>query len=262
MTGKKHGHEGHIVVVGQWRKGQGWVPAPYARAVEGAGGTPIIFSTFDLPDEQMPAGVPFHEQVDPDDTSALEGAAGLLLPGGGDIDPAWYGRERHLATHNVNHRRDRYERNLIEAALDRDLPILAICHGMQILNVHLGGTLDQDLSERGPVSHDNGYPTPQPAHEVELAPGTLLSDALGPAPLEVNSHHHQGLDVVAFPLAGAAWAADGVLESVVSRDHSWVVGVQWHPEVMAPVSPRHAMLFEAFVATAARRAGEGERAAS
>ncbi|HVM12261.1 MAG TPA: gamma-glutamyl-gamma-aminobutyrate hydrolase family protein [Actinomycetota bacterium] len=256
-------HEGHIVVVGQWREGQGYVPAPYARAVAAAGGRPVIFSTFDLPSHQLPDGISHVERVDPDDATAIDGAAGLVLPGGGDIDPRWYGREPHPATHNVNHRRDRYERTLLEAALERDVPVLAICHGMQMLNVHLGGTLDQNLAdEPGRLRHDHEAPTPEPVHDVQVAPNTLLAEAVGGGRLPVNSHHHQGLDVLALPLAGVAWAEDGVLEAVVSREHSWVVGVQWHPEVMAAIDPRQGRLFEGLVRAAAAYRGEVTPAAS
>lgn len=263
MIRGSHGHEGHIVVVGQWREGQGRVPAPYVGAVGAAGGTPVIFSTFDLPDEHIPEGVPFFEECDPDDASALDGAAGLVLPGGGDIDPSLYGRERHPTTRNINHRRDRYERVLLDVALERDLPILAICHGMQILNVHLGGTLEQNLADnRARLPHDHAFPRPEPAHRIQVAPGNHISEATGGGVIEVNSHHHQGLEGAAHPLVEAAWAEDGVLEGVVSSEHSWVVGVQWHPEVMAPVDTRQAMLFDAFVAAARHHTGKVERAAS
>ncbi|HVM34225.1 MAG TPA: gamma-glutamyl-gamma-aminobutyrate hydrolase family protein [Actinomycetota bacterium] len=263
MIGRSDGRNGHIVVVGQWREGQGRVPAPYARAVEAAGGNPVIFSTFDLPDDQVPGGIPFFEECDPYDSSALDGATGLLLPGGGDIDPSLYGRGRHRTTRNINHRRDQYERTLLDVALERDVPVLAICHGMQILNVHLGGTLEQNLSD-DPIRlrHDGSFPTPEPVHRVEVTPGTLLAHATGAATLEVNSHHHQGLDDVADPLVEVAWAEDGVLEGVVSREHSWVVGVQWHPEVMAPVDACQAKLFDAFVTAAAEYEGNIQRAAS
>jgi putative glutamine amidotransferase len=241
---------GHIVVVGQWREGgEGRIPVPYAEAVAAAGGVPRVFSTFDAAEgQELPEGLDAHFGLDPDDDSALDGAAGLLLPGGGDIDPAFYGRPRHPRTHNVNHRRDRYELTLLATALERDVPVLAICHGMQLLNVHMGGTLIQHLGDRDDVfDHDDGYPASEPRHGLRIRERSSLARYVGSSRIGVNSHHHQGIDDVAPGLDEVAWSDDGLLEGVVSHSHSWVVGVQWHPEVMAAEHEAQARLFEAFV---------------
>ncbi len=241
---------GHVVVVGQWRKGHARLPVPYARAVEEAGGTAKIFSAFNLvPTETLPEGLDVELGVDPDDATPLDGAVGLLLPGGGDIDPTWYGRRPHPKTKNVSHVRDRFELTLLDRALRENVPVLAICHGMQLLNVQMGGTLDQHLADRpGCLEHDAGSPTRTAVHDVKIEPGSVLEEIFGTQRLAVNSSHHQGLDDVAEPLEELAWADDGVLEGVVSRDHRWVVGVQWHPEAMAFDDPNQMKLFEAFVA--------------
>jgi putative glutamine amidotransferase len=228
-------HDGHIVVVGQWRDGQGSrLPLPYVDSVRAAGGNPLIYSAFEAdPEQDHPPGYDAVMGLEPDDTSPLDGAAGLVLPGGGDIDPAWYQRPRHPQSRSINHRRDRFELNLLAEALERDLPVLAICHGMQLLNVHLGGTLHQHLADLpGRVEHDAGYPSAEPIHRVKIIEGSPLADVLGSTRVQTNSHHHQGLDYVPAPLTECAWAEDGVLEGVVSTEHSFVVGVQWHPEAM------------------------------
>lgn len=257
-------HDGHIVVVGQWREGTGGrIPVPYLDAIRAAGGRSKLVSAFEPgPQEIVPEGVDAVMGLEPDDDSPMNEAVGLVLPGGGDIDPSWYGRDRHPETHNVNHRRDRFELTLLEEALNRDVPVLAICHGMQLLNVHLGGTLHQHLPKHR--QHDAGAPGPDPVHEVRIRERCLLAGYLGATRVAVNSHHHQGLDDVADVLEEVAWADDGVLEAVASRTSTWVVGVQWHPEVMAPRAAPHARLFGAFVdATAAfaeRSAGRSARA--
>jgi gamma-glutamyl-gamma-aminobutyrate hydrolase PuuD len=150
--------------------------------------------------------------------------------------------------------RDRFERELLDVALERDLPVLAICRGMQLLNVHLGGTLEQHLPEvPGRLEHDRDRPRAEAAHEVSIASDSVLGAWLcDRAP--VNSHHHQGLGVVASALEEVAHAPDGVIEGVVSRDHTWVVGVQWHPEVMVPAYERQLRIFRAFVAATERYA--------
>ena len=208
-----------------------------------------MLSTFGIPEDSPEAsGVDGVFELDPEDPSPLEGACGLVIPGGGDIDPEWYGAERHPRTVNVNHRRDTFERTLLGAALDLDLPVLAVCHGMQLLNVHLGGTLIQHLADDpSRLDHDRDRPRADAAHQVRVEADSVLFDTLGPhAP--VNSHHHQGLERVADGLIEIAWAEDDVLEAVVSKAHSWVVGVQWHPEAMAPVDHRQLRIFEDFVA--------------
>jgi gamma-glutamyl-gamma-aminobutyrate hydrolase PuuD len=249
---------GHVVVVGQIRQDGKRIPATYAHAVQIAGGHPKVFSTFDLvEDEPIPEGLEVVSELDPYDDSPLEGAVGLLLPGGGDIDPEWYGKQRHPRTHHVNHRRDRFEMTLLSEALERDLPVLAICHGMQLLNVFLGGTLIQHLSDDPRMlQHDRDRPRAEPAHELRVKVGSRFAEITGLGNrTAVNSHHHQGLGAVPHVLEQVAWAEDGCLEAVVSREHSWVVGVQWHPEAMVDTDAHQRNLFEAFVSATREGAG-------
>lgn len=196
--------------------------------------------------------------LDPYDASALDGASGLVIPGGGDIDPELYGRPRHPRTHNVSQRRDRFELTLLSEALDRDMPVLAICHGMQLLNVHQGGTLDQHLlDDEAKLDHYRDRPMAEPAHGVALKEDSRLAQIMGGTNVSVNTHHHQGLDDVAASLKPIGWAEDGVLEAVEAPDYSWVVGVQWHPEAMAPVHEDELAIFRAFVEAAGAYARNG-----
>jgi putative glutamine amidotransferase len=238
-----------IVVVGQWREGHARLPVSYAETLLEAGAAPKIFSTFSLlPDQDLPEHLDVTLGLDPDDASPLEGASGLLLPGGGDIDPAWYGRPRHPLTAKISHRRDEFERTLVSEALKRDLPVLAICHGMQLLSVHLGGVLDQHLMDDPKrLDHDPSDPSPGPVHKVHVDEDTALAEIFDATEIEVNSSHHQGLEGTPDGLREVAWAEDGVLEAVVSPDHTWVVGVQWHPEAMASSDETQMRLFDAFV---------------
>ncbi len=248
-------------MIGQWRRDTsfGKVPIPYAQAVRLAGGHPKAFLTFELEpgDRRIPDELDVITGIDPHDDSALDGAIGLVAPGGGDIDPAWYGKAPHPRTNAVNHQRDTYELTLLKTALDRDMPILAICHGMQLLNVHFGGTLDQHLADRHQlIEHDRDRPRADPAHMLRIREDSILHEVFGELRVGVNSHHHQGLGVVAHDrLQEIAWAEDSVLEGVVSRDHTWVVGVQWHPEAMAPVNRQQLALFSAFLEAANDYAG-------
>jgi len=241
-----------VAVVGQWRKSQLRLPIPYAHAVELAGATPKVVSTFELgPTQEVPEGLEVVDALDPYDTSALEDVSGLVIPGGGDIDPELYGHTRHPRTHNVSLRRDRFELELISEALQRDMPILAICHGMQLLNVHEGGTLNQHLlDDPKKLEHYRDRPMAEPAHSVGLREDSLLAEVMGSVSVQVNTHHHQGLDDVAETLHPIGWSEDGVLEAVVHKDRSWVLGVQWHPEAMAPVHQDELAIFESFVEAA------------
>lgn len=246
-----------VAIAGQWRKDAGKFPLLYARAVQLAGGSPYVLSTFEMPPtEEVPDDVPLTTGIDPYDPTGLDGASALLLPGGGDIDPEWYGCDRHPRTHGVSHRRDHFELTLLKEALERDMPVLAICHGMQLLNVHREGTLDQHLADRPQrLQHDRDMPRAEPVHKIRMNERSPLANVMSGPAGEVNSHHHQGLDRVGEGLQEIAWAEDGVLEAVYCTDRSWVVGVQWHPEAMAPVDPKQLAIFEDFVSAAESYAG-------
>jgi putative glutamine amidotransferase len=239
------------------------VPVDYVDAVGRAGGEPYVVSTYDIcEDERRPDGLEVIDGLEVTETSDLEGASGLVLTGGGDVDPAFYGQQPHPRSYNISRRRDTFEFNLLEEALSRDMPVLAICRGMQVLNVHLGGTLEQHLLDTaGRLEHYRDRTRAEPAHEVHLRPGTWLADWLGER-VPVNSHHHQGLDVIAEGLQEAGRAEDGVLEAVVSHAHSWVVGVQWHPEAMVPLDDTQLRIFRALVEASGRFARIGARLAT
>ena len=241
-------------MVAQWRKGMTRIPLPYTHAVEASGGYPKVLSPFELPaHDDIPADLEIYSELDPYDPTPLEGACGLLIPGGGDIDPEFYGCPRHPRTHNVSHRRDRFELTMVGAAVERDMPVLAICHGMQLLNVYFGGRLVQHLADdTSRLDHDRDMPRAEPVHNLHVKEGSSFAAIVDGVDIPINSHHHQGLDGAAGPLEEVGWAEDGVLEAVVSRDHTWVVGVQWHPEAMADTDPRQRSLFDHFVAAAKR----------
>lgn len=207
----------------------------YTRSVEHVGMLPVVIPP--LQDERRAAAIA--ASVD-----------GLLLTGGEDIDPARYGAPRHATTDGVHERRDRCEIALVVAARTLALPTLAICRGLQILNVALGGTLVQDIpSERpGSIGHAPGGPRDARVHDVHVEPGSRLADALGTTTLSVNSSHHQAIDVVAPDLAITGRAPDGVVEGAEwSGDRWWMLGVQWHPEELTHTAESwDRELFEAF----------------
>jgi gamma-glutamyl-gamma-aminobutyrate hydrolase PuuD len=207
---------------------------------------------------------------------ALDACDGILLGGGRDIDPRSYGQEptEHLSV--TDPRRDAFELELVERALDRGLPILGMCRGIQILNVALGGTLVQDLalkpewadhpSDRGwkawkdveASALDGDAPVPaHPRHPISVEPGSQLHEALGVEEVEVNSFHHQALDRVADSLTVVAEAPDGVVEAVELDGHDYVVAVQWELQEEWRVDRRFlapfAQLVEAASAAAAHR---------
>lgn len=186
---------------------------------------------------------------------ALDGYAALLLTGGVDIEPARYGAVPAPALGRVDPARDAFEFALLAAARARRLPVLAICRGMQLVNVAAGGTLWQDLpTERGgAIAHEQSAPRNVRTHEVRIERGTRTAAALGVDVLRSNSTHHQAVRELGVGLRATGWAEDGVVEALESSDPAeWLVGVQWHPEDLAPGAPDEG-LFRAFVA--AGRAG-------
>jgi putative glutamine amidotransferase len=231
----------------------GRFPGPYVDAVELSHGAAVVLSPFTASrsDESVPPHVPSLEGLEPGDPSPLDGVSGLILTGGGDVDPALYSQKRHPCTRNVSSLRDCFELGLLGIALERDLPVLAICRGMQLLNVCLGGRLDQHLADRPDrLPHDRDRPRDEIAHEVEISEGAELAGMLGSTKPGVNSHHHQGLDGAAAGLQEIAWADDGVLEAVVSTEYSWILGVQWHPEAMVAGHEAQRGIFDALTEAA------------
>jgi putative glutamine amidotransferase len=187
------------------------LPASYADAVAIAGGEPVL----------LPTG-----SVTADVVARLDG---LVLAGGADVDPARYGEEPGEHTTVTRPDRDASEVAVLQTALDRDLPLLAICRGMQLLNVVLGGTLRQHLpAVPGTEPHQLGLGL-YAERKVRTAPGTALDALIGPT-ATVNCHHHQALDRIASALTPSAWADDGVVEGVEAEDRRFCLAVQWHPE--------------------------------
>ena len=219
-----------------------WPKPDYLDALARAGAVPRILT-------------PSHDPV-PD---ALDGCDGLLLTGGEDVDPVLYGASARHPTVKVDRARDDYELALTRAALDREMPILAICRGIQVLNVAAGGTLVQDLPSERPaaLAHRAGAGPEAIAHDVIVTRGSELErlldgtiDATGR--IGVNSRHHQAIDQLAPGLRVTALAPDGIVEAIEKPGGAFCLGVQWHPENFWR-SGRFARLFEALVDAAARR---------
>jgi putative glutamine amidotransferase len=187
---------------------------------------------------------------------------GLLLTGGGDVDPALYGAERHPAVDAAEPGRDEFEIDLARRALDAKLPLLAICRGAQVLNVAAGGTLMQDIpaATPGDATHAVTVPKDAVAHSVTIADGTALAAALGAAVdaarlCRVNSRHHQAVERLGRDLVVAATAPDGIVEAIESPEAPFCIGVQWHPENFWRTG-EFAPLFASFVAAARARRSE------
>lgn len=171
----------------------------------------------------------------PERDCSLDGAAGLLLTGGEDVDPALYG-EVNRSARRVNAERDKFELRVLETALKQSLPVLAICRGMQLLAVSLGGTLYQDLSERPSdtstatiVSH-RGPGGTDTDHSVQIELSSNLAPCVGTSTLTVNSHHHQGIKSLPSSLRVSARSQDGLPEAIEHVAQGWIRGLQWHPE--------------------------------
>lgn len=225
--------------VTRWEEFPGGRIENYWESVEAAGAEPI-----DL-----------HE---PDAT--LAGLGALVLTGGLDISPGHFGETPHPKVKRIDPARDAFELRLLSEALERDLPVLAICRGHQLLNVAFGGSLLQHIDGDGHRAHyeTDGYPSRW--HTVRIERGSKLFELLQADEPAVNSRHHQAVtpDALAPALRAVAMSPDGMVEAVESREHRWLLGVQWHPERPEPEHPGFApashRLFEGLVA-AARKAG-------
>jgi putative glutamine amidotransferase len=213
-----------------WQERATLVPQAYVDAVAASGCVPVV-----LPP------VPGTDQV-------LHRLDGLVLAGGGDIDPARYGAAPHPRTTNVHPARDAAELALLVAAVRAEIPLLGICRGLQLLNVFRRGTLCQHLPEA--VGHDGHAPKPAEygSQKVSVAPDSRTATILGRTALGVHCHHHQAIDRLGAGLTVTAWSDDGVIEAVELTDHPFALAVQWHPEVGEDDS-----LFRAFADAARTR---------
>ncbi len=222
----------------------------YVAGVAQAGGIPLVLPPVPGAAEEMARGID-----------------GLLLSGGSDLDPGYYGEEALPELGVTIPERDAFEMALLEHALKRGIPVFGICRGLQAINVALGGTLYQDLPTQfggGSIAHRQQTPKWQWTHEVETEGGSNVAKIMGARSLRVNSYHHQGVKDVADGLVVSARASDGVVEAVESSDLSecWLVGVQWHAEAMREAeSAEHRNLFAAHVAAAERHATRRRAAA-
>ena len=191
------------------------------------------------------AGMHWVELSDPE--QAVQDALtcdGLLLPGGGDMDPKFYGQARIPACGEPNLLRDAAEPLLLRAFLAADKPVLGICRGIQVMNAALGGDLYQDIKPFEHLPHNDHWAK---VHTVTVRRGTLLSRILGQDTVLVNSQHHQAVDRVAPGFTLAALSEDGIVEAIEKPDAGFCLGVQWHPEWLSDADPAMQGLFDAFV---------------
>jgi len=211
---------------------------PYGEAVLRAGGLP-----FALPYTDDPACIEAY----------LDRVSGLLVTGGAfDIPPEAYGEEAREGLGALKVSRTTFEAALMRAALKRNMPVLGVCGGMQLLNVVLGGTLYQDIARElpGARQHEQTHARDQPQHPVEVKDGTQLAEALGRGPLMANSTHHQAVKTVGEGVVLSALAPDGVVEAIEAPKYAFALGVQWHPEYLLHTIPNHVGLYKLFIAKA------------
>lgn len=216
----------------------------YVDAVTDAGGVAVL-----LPARDSPTVAALLDRVD-----------GVILTGGGDLHPSVHGRRPHTSLYGIAAGRDRFDLRLAVAACERRMPLLAICRGMQVVNVALGGDLIIDIpSEIGTrIVHRIPEPGVVASHPIDVRRSSALATLLGTTRIDVNSSHHQAIRRVGRGLDVVAWAQDGVVEAVEATDAAWpFMGVQWHPEYRPPDNAAARRPFEALVDAARQRALTG-----
>jgi putative glutamine amidotransferase len=224
-----------------WEQEAALLPSSYVQAVQRGGGLALM-----LPPDSRSTERP---------EETLDALDGLMLAGGADIDPASYGQQAEPGTVGSVPQRDVFEIALVRAAIARDMPVLGICRGMQLINVALGGTLHQHLPQRfGHEEHLRSFGSFEDSdHEVELLPGSLAARAAGELAHVTKSHHHQGVDEVGQELLVSGVACmDGLAEAIELTNRRFVLGVQWHPE-----ADQSSSVVATFVSAAAEQRGAG-----
>lgn len=212
----------------------------YARAIQEAGAVPLVLPV-------SGSRTLLRQMADRLD--------GILISGGNfDIHPRRYGEEPMETLGQIKEERTRFELELISLALERDLPVLGVCGGAQAINVALGGSLYQDIADQIPNAgeHQQGAFKDKGGHKIKVLDGTKLKQIVGRKDLEVNTTHHQAVKKLGRGLIVNATAEDGVIEGIESRKHSFVLGVQWHPECLAARDPLQRKILASFVSACAR----------
>jgi len=220
----------------------------YSEAIEAAGGAPCHISL-----------IPKADYI----SSVVDDLDGVLLPGSdSDVDPLLYAAEPHPALGSVHPLKDQTDFLVLDEIERRGLPLLAICFGMQVLNVHRGGTLIQDIASQLPqaINHQQGIPRDRPSHRVQLMTGSKLAELANGDCALVHSHHHQAVETVGRNLVAAAWTADGLVEALEDpRADRFVLGVQWHPELGWKSDRFSQSLFKRFISEAKQNLASAAR---
>jgi putative glutamine amidotransferase len=214
-----------------WEKENYTLPASYIESITSCDGIPIILPpTMNMDVEKI-----------------LSEVEGILLTGGVDVDPSLYGEPPLPRLGKIDPLRDYYEINLTRKALQKKKPVLAICRGIQVLNVALGGTLYQDIYTQieNPIKHGQTAPRFHPTHNVEILKDSKLYEIFKTSEIRVNSFHHQAIKDLGQNLIATAWSGDGLIEGVEKNDEEFVLGVQWHPERM--IKGEMIKIFKAFI---------------
>jgi putative glutamine amidotransferase len=209
----------------------------YCRSLVLAGGAPVLIP-LELNEGAYRA---IYERLD-----------GIMFPGGVDVAPHLYGQEPHPQLGQVDDALDETELLLAQCALADRIPVLGICRGIQLLNVAAGGSLYQDIAAQVPQTLSHACPNTPYAHRVDIEPETRLASALGVLSCWTNSRHHQAIQDIAPSFAVTAHASDGIIEGIEIKGAPFFVGVQWHPENLAPTDPQMLGLFRAFVQASAK----------
>lgn len=225
----------HLMFIGNSLGGKDicYISEEYCQSVSKAGGIPLL----------LPPTTSLEDL-----TGQLKFCNGLLLPGGDDINPLIYGEEPYKDLGEVHLKVDRYEITLTQLALELNVPILGICRGCQLLNIACGGNVYQDLSEypSAYLKHTQKAKRYEPTHTISISPSSLLTPIFGTT-LSVNSFHHQAINHLGKDLVATAYAKDGIIEAIEMPSRHFVMGVQWHPEIMLMDSDAMLPLFELFV---------------
>lgn len=212
-----------------------WFKRNYARAVWKAGGVPL--------------SLPHLSEMTADPGGVIDSIDGLLLAGGTDLDPNTFDQEPKFELNEIDPVRDRVEIGLTKLALEKELPVLGICRGIQVLNVAAGGNLYQDLDQQrdNVLSHDQDAPRWHPTHEIEIYRGSILHDVVRKDKIKVNSLHHQNVMDLGRDLEVTARSNDGLIEAIEHKKAPFQLGVQWHPEATAGKDASSRFIFDRFV---------------